>query len=92
MPIRAEVRLTIRGLRLLAKLSDGPAHTRAVAQAAINSTLKRGKPKAVRAIRARRRSRVSSLTRWTSDGPTRAGNRPLPTIVELLAELPQPPA
>lgn len=52
MAISAEVRVTIRGLKLIAKLSNGPTHVRAVAQTAINSTLKRSKPKAVRAVRA----------------------------------------
>lgn len=52
MPIRAELRLTARGLKLLGKLSAGPTRARAVAQTAINSTLKRSKPKAVRAVRA----------------------------------------
>lgn len=51
MPIRAELRVTARGLKLLGKLSAGPTRARAVAQTAINSTLKRSKPKAVRAIR-----------------------------------------
>jgi hypothetical protein len=52
MPIRAELRLTARGLKLLSKLSAGPTRARAVAQTAINSTLKRSKPKAVRAVLA----------------------------------------
>ncbi|MGE3907968.1 MAG: phage tail protein [Chloroflexota bacterium] len=52
MPIRAELRVTARGLKLLGKLSAGPTRARAVAQTAINSTLKRSKPKAVRAVRA----------------------------------------
>lgn len=52
MPIRAELRVTARGLKLLSKLSAGPTRARAVAQTAINSTLKRSKPKAVRAVRA----------------------------------------
>lgn len=52
MPIRAEVRLTARGLKLIGQLAAGPTKARAVAQTAINSTLKRSKPKAVRAIRA----------------------------------------
>ncbi len=52
MPIRAEIRLTARGLKTMAKLANGSARGRAVAQTAINSTLKRSKPKAVRAVRA----------------------------------------
>lgn len=52
MPIRAEIRVTTRGLKLMSKLASGNARARAVAQTAINSTLKRSKPKAVRAVRA----------------------------------------
>lgn len=52
MPIRAEIRVTARGLKLMSKLASGNARARAVAQTAINSTLKRSKPKAVRAVRA----------------------------------------
>ena len=45
MPIRAELRVTARGLKLLGKLSAGPTRARAVAQTAINSTLKRDVPR-----------------------------------------------
>ncbi len=43
MPIRAEIRVTARGLKLMSKLASGNARARAVAQTAINSTLKRSK-------------------------------------------------
>lgn len=70
MPIRAELRLTARGLKLLSKLSAGPTRARAVAQTAINSTLKRSKPKAVRAVRAQvalpRASRSSRTKRGSN--------------------------
>ncbi len=66
MGIRAEVRLTARGLKLLGKFASAQANSRAVAQTAINSTLKRSKPKAVRAICAQvalRRPYVSERMR-----------------------------
>lgn len=169
MPIRAELRVTARGLKLLGKLSAGPTRARAVAQTAINSTLKRSKPKAVRAVRAVRaqvalpehdpqthtvrwdgvqwvveaipmqaqagaavqamidavctsgvpyfrdifsargyvgdpnpayHARAVTLRDWSSSvwttldeiqADVMAGNRPLPTLTELLAELPQAP-
>ena len=94
MPIRAELRLTARGLKLLGKLSAGPTRARAVAQTAINSTLKRSKPKAVRAVRAQvalPRAYVDERMREIQ-ADVMAGNRPPPTLPELLEELPQPPA
>jgi len=70
MPIRAELRVTARGLKLLGKLSAGPTRARAVALRDWSSSV------------------------WTTldeiQADVMAGNRPLPTLPELLAELPQP--